>query len=131
MIETLQRLGLHTSDWPRVVAEELAGLRAARAKLAQPGGWTQFAWARDQYGRPCAYWEPQAVRWCAAGAILAGGSCCSSRWRALEMALPDGFEALGPFNDTRGSVADVIDLYDRAIAILEALLQGAPESEAR
>lgn len=44
-------------------------LRLAGDLLAQPGAWTQHSFARDDLGADIMYNRPEAVCWCALGAI--------------------------------------------------------------
>jgi hypothetical protein len=89
-------------------------LRDGRARLVEPGVWAQGA-AFMQRGRDCA-----------GTAILAG----CRKWNDplvdvasayLESAIPAEFRDLLQFNDApETTLADILALYDRAIALAEA-----------
>lgn len=112
-------------------------LKGARAMIAQ--GWTQGAWAKakdplSMHSRT----EPNTVRakacpesfcYCATGPLVVFGASDES-YLALEAALPpnEAESYSGPmrdvqkWNDARGRTqAEVLALYDRAIATAEAL----------
>lgn len=95
-------------------------LRAARERISAPERWTQGRSARDATGFGVVSTDPSAVCWCAFGAVLACPSDSLSAGAALS-ALDD--EAPGgsasAFNDT-ATHAEVLDLFDRTIARLEA-----------
>ena len=110
----------------------VADLKAARALIAAPGGWTQGAFARvSPNGRIIGLKTANAACFCALGAL-----CCVKGWdkprmggeiNALIEALPrvrkgspdDG--AVGRYNDDPARTqAEVVALYDRAIATAEA-----------
>jgi hypothetical protein len=94
----------------------LAVLTAARALVER--GWTQGEYARHKNGRPIGPAEPNAVCWCATGAIMATGKSL-----AADLAVYHLGDALGDsvlrWNDTPGRTqAEVLALFDRAIARL-------------
>lgn len=55
-------------------------LKRARRRITDPQRWTQGAEAREAGGCPTAVWHPEAVRWCAIGALAA--ECCTARLTA-------------------------------------------------
>ncbi len=94
----------------------LETLKAARALIEDPERWTQGAFARDAEGHSTPPCSPDAVCWCATG--------------ALRQVCPEGlsqevFLALEPtgspesVNDDEGYAA-TIAMFDRAIATAEA-----------
>lgn len=97
-------------------------LRAARALIATPEQWTQGTPARGQDGWPVWPESPDARQWCAIGACVAAGSD-DERWMmraidALEAVALEGSVSAARFNDSHRH-ADVLALYDRAIALAE------------
>ena len=44
-------------------------LKKARELLSDPARWTKRSWARDIYGRPRSYDEPDAACFCSVGAV--------------------------------------------------------------
>lgn len=106
-------------------------LRLAREKIKNRKNWTQFSFARDRRRFPVPYVAPDAVKWCAAGAVCVVCSgdairsvsaiyCAPAARRALERALPrNPLEPrdLETWNDVPGRThAEVLALFDRAIA---------------
>lgn len=105
-------------------AKEVAILREARRLLVEKG-WTRNEFARDAEGCPSSYRGPDAVCFCARGAILRAGDVpdCEDYApgeRFLERALPNGpyYGSIVSFNDSPFTTKeDVLALYDRAIAL--------------
>lgn len=102
-------------------------LRRGRARIAKPETWTKGFTARDAKGFQIHPTDSAAVRWCAAGAVIASisseenperlyESACDG-WGELEVRTPE--KKLGSYND-RSTHAEVIALFDRTIAELEA-----------
>ena len=95
-------------------------LKAARAKIASEELWTKDTYARNRSGYPCVPTSPDAVVWCALGALY---FISDSRWtmdkeavRLLEEQLPREFKNIVRYNDYPDTKhEDVLDLYDRAI----------------
>jgi hypothetical protein len=101
-------------------------LRDARTLIAEPEHWCQGAFAKRSDGRQVFPGDWDAAQWCAVGAVYrAAGSLVS--WTAVPLAvrvaLTDAAETTNgsvvEFNDN-GTHADVLALYDAAIAALEA-----------
>lgn len=95
-------------------------LRAAREKIADPKTWTHGVFARADNGEPVPARSPRAVCWCAEGALRAVANTQPDEyqaWRLLAVAAYRIGNGLQPYqvNDA-GNHADVLDLYDRAIA---------------
>lgn len=106
-------------------ANTLSLLRAARGLVAK--GWTQGAYGRTDAGLTCM--GESAVCFCAAGALLwPDGLERKTAFSLLAKELPTEFLmidtpvlALVAFNDSPGRTqAEILALYDRAIAKLEA-----------
>lgn len=97
-------------------------LRAARARIADPKRWGRGWFAHDERGAARDYKDPEAVNWCASGAICAEGvGLQSDAYDALVRVLPKGYDKVCVFNDDYGVThADVLALYDRAIAAVVA-----------
>lgn len=104
------------------------GLREARRLLAEVG-WTQHESARNAAGRVVYFNDPSVTCFCISGA-MAKSSGMHMAWNEFE-----GWDLLrrvliknpvGPFdpidwNDAPGRTkAEVLDLFDRAIALAEA-----------
>jgi hypothetical protein len=97
-------------------------LRAARAKIERPECWTTGFFARDQYGHPVAAIGRTAAKWCAIGVVRAVGDgtvYVSRITDLLSEQLPEGFTSLTEFNDSFATHADILALFDRAIAAAE------------
>lgn len=103
-----------------------ARLRAARKLIADPSKWTKGWFARDAKGVMASLDDPQAVCFCAIGAIAATSATDSETVQALtRQAMARGFASVPDFNDHETtSHADVLALFDAAIAERE-------ETEAR
>jgi len=104
-------------------------LKAARAKLLPRGAWTQDAFARDRDGNHVDSGAPNAVCWCAVGALRAVGDDDGTGRFALERELL-GRRRINTevtwFNDYAAkSKRIVIRLFDRAIARAEAEAEAA------
>lgn len=93
-------------------------LTRARARIEKPEAWTKGAIARTSDDERTLARDPQATCWCALGAIAAerGGEVHHPAWQAVQQQLPAG-ESIGSFNDHPDTThADVLALFDRAIA---------------
>lgn len=106
----------------------LAILRLGRARIAQ--GWCVGNFAQTRGGGMCHPSDPEAVHWCARGAV-------GSDWNtginedaeaALYAALPAEYQgstwggsgnSVANFNNHHRTQADVLALFDRAIAKLQ------------
>ena len=99
----------------------LEQLRDARALITDPAQWTEHTYARDRYGRAVDPCQPEAVCWCAYGALDRQGAdeCSDAReyLRAAAEVLFDSFPAC--VNDDDGHAA-VLRMYDRAIELAGA-----------
>lgn len=94
----------------------LEQLRAGRERIAR--GWCQHDFARKADGTPTDGLDPEAVTWCAYGAAHDDQRV----ERVLESALNEfaGTYLLATWNDKSDRTqADVLALYDRAIAAVE------------
>jgi hypothetical protein len=92
-------------------------LKAARALIADESRWTKGHMARGPYGELRDANAPEAVCWCAVGAIRkvteTDDEDTAAR-RLLQSAIPSG-DWIAEFND-RVNHADVLRLFDRAIS---------------
>lgn len=100
-------------------------LRKARALLAE-GKWCKGGYAVDKDGEFCDESTDAAVAWCALGAVIKVEPDIIRQAFAekyLQMAAPPVAPGAGPvpeFNDApETTLADVLALYDRAIALAE------------
>ncbi len=121
-------------------AEVAAVLRAAADLIEPPGRWTQRFSARDVKGSPAGPTSPEAVCWCAYGALMkvsidlrvndvcAAQSACH---RALSLFPRPGvpvsyatFSSVPEFNDARGRTqAEVLQLLRKAAELAEGETQ--------
>ena len=112
-------------------------LRASRGKIA--AGWTQGCFAKDALGEQVNPEAPTATCWCAVGAVRASmgpayriamidGRAHAELYEAIaSVGAIDSGDAIVEFNDKQGRTqAEVLALFDRAIAAVEARL--APEA---
>lgn len=98
-------------------------LERARARIADPARWTQGALARDANGEETCAGYPNAVRWCAIGALYAEQPYRYRRdgrdgaIRRLARAMGgSGVGDVYDLNDGRpGTHAAVLAMYDEAI----------------
>lgn len=120
-------------------AQLLELLRTARGKLA--AGWTQGCFAKDATGAQVNPEASEATCWCAVGAVRASmgpayriamidGRAHAELYEAIaSVGAVDSGDAIVEFNDKAGRTqVEVLDLFDRAIAAVEARL--APEAGA-
>lgn len=102
---------------------DLTVLKAARAKIAKPEHWTQGTGARDRDGLSVSPQRANAFSFCSYGAVEAVlPAMLNGRRRAinhLKRLVP--FGQLATFNDDH-THAEVLNLFDKAIARLEANL---------
>lgn len=92
-------------------------LRSARARIATPETWTKGTAARNLTGHDVAANSKEAVCWCAMGALWADGPLASRVGTSFLRAAIDGV-AVAKFNDGPDTThADILALYDRAIAL--------------
>ena len=100
-------------------------LRAARDKISDPSRWTTRDYAKNKWGEPTSGHDPDAVCWCAYGAVMSVSNSFHARCNAEETlelaakAIDPGFNCVADFNDTLGHEA-VIEMFDAAIAKSEA-----------
>jgi len=99
----------------------VATLTAARELLSDPVRWTKGRMARDAAGERAYSRSPEAVCWCAAGAL----NKVSSAWGVQEaqgilFASVSG-KGIAAFNDDPTTThADILAAFDRAIAAAKA-----------
>jgi hypothetical protein len=93
-------------------------LRAARSRIAVPERWTQGVGARNSRNYCVGNRSASAVSWCALGAILRESESSSEPCRFLKEIVGP---SIGGWNDAPGRThAEVLDAFDRAIALAEA-----------
>ncbi len=94
-------------------------LREGRARIVR--GWTKGSFARNRSGRLVLSWHVDAKKWCAMGALNAEGPPFGNVQAALDFlsrVLPRNLGSVDVFNDAPETTKqDVLDLYDRAIAL--------------
>jgi hypothetical protein len=92
-------------------------LEKARARIADPQDFTRSHSARSKTGAPCSPLQRSAVRWDASGALMwATGRRSDCPGNALLVEAAGGFRAFVELS-TRGTHAEILALYDRAIAM--------------
>lgn len=98
-------------------------LIAARNLIASPAAWTKGVMARREDGRGADVKGPEAVCWCALGAIR---RCCTTGQEEFEAndrlvdELPSGDYCIAEFNDRKStSHAVMLSIFDAAIAKAE------------
>lgn len=97
-------------------------LKEARALISDEKNWTQGAYARDTIGREVRVLGPEAMCFCALGAlekIMLGGAMWSASYMLMKKEAGDDCLAVSDFNDTHNH-AEVLALFDRAIARAES-----------
>ncbi len=88
-------------------------LQTARDKIADPKNWCQGSYAKDEDGNNCPTHSPEAVAWCARGAVgfmgdaMAYSTLSDACWH-LNTDVP-------PNVNDYGTHADVMKMYDLAI----------------
>lgn len=111
-----------TAGAAKTEATPLAVLRAARSLLRLPDHWTRGANARAKGGRRVASEAPEAVCWCADGALIkvSGGwstSAYKTAHRCLYKALPVPV-LIHVYNDaTHRTHPEILSWFDRAIKL--------------
>ena len=94
-------------------------LRAARATIEKPENWTQGVYARDSFRNPVEPWSQSACAWSVGGALFAAKSR-GGEWRRAAKALSDQLPSGVAHVDDIRTHAEVLALFDRAIAAAEA-----------
>jgi hypothetical protein len=98
-------------------------LRAARALLAKPDGWTKGAEARTKEGFPVRYDSKRSTCFCTVGAIMriTGGNTTYASYLALDALryVKHSVASLDIWNDAAKSVKPILAGFDKAIAALE------------
>ncbi len=97
-------------------------LLAARELISAPERWAQQFYAYDAAGKRVMPNDPDAVCWCAVGAVHKAGGGATSIHMALDAlgdAVPGMAMTLPVYNDSR-THPEILALFDRAIAKLEA-----------
>jgi hypothetical protein len=98
----------------------------ARARITR--GWTRVVAARDKQGNGVAASDPEAVCWCALGAVRAAMGAIDLDMTLISDTLGDlyrgalvetGFRTVVGFNDTlTTTVDDVLAFFDRILAMI-------------
>jgi hypothetical protein len=97
-----------------VTTKEL--LECARDRIKDPERWTRGAMAVNYSAQTTEPTAPGAVRWCAAGAILACGANPTEYYEARSaLCKGSGISSVVLLNDHDGHAA-VMEMYDAAIA---------------
>lgn len=99
-------------------------LKRARERISAPERWTKGGYAKDAKGFSVAPDAPEAVCWCASGAVKAespdGDELYDIRG-ALSLHISGITNGIPRFNDAPSTThADILALFDRTIAELEA-----------
>ena len=100
-------------------------LRAARARIADPKNWTQGEMARDGSGKACPARSPNAVCWCAMGAVKVSGADFYSEaadllWQVSHDLFGRGVPYVNDDPDEDLGHSAVLKIYDRAIELAES-----------
>jgi hypothetical protein len=105
--------------WTETEMKTLEILKSARKKIEKPENWTKHAFARDAEGGVLdEIWISFGACFCASGAIIAaGGELHQEAYNRVNNHM--GLDTLSTFNDSH-SHAEVLEMFDRAIAELEA-----------
>lgn len=97
-------------------------LKAARNLISEPEHWTQGVEARDKDGKVIISTSPEAVKWCAYGAIWKfheeNEGVQIQAEELLRSCIPDGCPSLLKLNDCH-THEEVLAVYDRAIVKAE------------
>ena len=105
--------------------ETIEILRSARALIDAPEKWTKWTEARDAAGLGVPCYDKNAVCFCAVGAVVRHPTNGKTFFalRLLREALPTG-GYIDEYNDHPETThADILALFDRAIAAEEAAIK--------
>lgn len=99
-------------------------LEKAKAKLGPNGeNWTKEAYARNKLGIKILSSDPNAVKFCALGAIRAAKCEPQVQTKAQitlnRVAMEIGAESIVDLNDDAKSFKEILDVYDAAISELK------------
>lgn len=96
-------------------------LRSALELIRDEDHWCQGTFARDAHGMATQAMGPDAVAWCAYGALLKTQMLCGDCAKALDNSAGQLFgHASAPFINDSFTHADVLVMFKQAIADLEA-----------
>lgn len=99
-------------------------LKAARELISDPARWTQYAAARDKDLNPVDVTSPEAVKFCAAGAIgrvvAVNKPSTGLDFAAIDQLRAHATTAICTINDKQGYAA-ILALFDQAINANEAV----------
>jgi hypothetical protein len=96
-------------------------LREAKALVAK--GWTRGDWAKDAQGEPVFEREPEAVCWCASGALFAASEAGFASAGVLHdvFSQANEIETISVWNDApERTQSEVLAAFDKAIELAEA-----------
>lgn len=94
-------------------------LKAARDTISDPKHWTQDANARTSDGQPTYASAPDADKFCMMGALYRQGAHAYHLMEAIKRLQSQvSFSYIPAFNDNRKH-SEVLDVFDRAIALKE------------
>jgi hypothetical protein len=95
-------------------------LEKAKALLSDPTKWAKGQYAKDKDGHVVSVFAPQAVSWCADGALwffFDQGPSFASTY--LDRVIPPPFVGVPAYNDALTSHSDLLAWFDRAIALAQ------------
>ena len=96
-------------------------LHAARALIEDPGRWCKWAHARTKYEHKTGIYQPDAVKFCAEGALMVVTGDDALHYPAEfldKAAMERGFFSFIELNDKTNHAA-VLAMFDRAIQLAE------------
>jgi hypothetical protein len=95
-------------------------LRAARAKIEREECWTCGKYAKDARGDKIGTKNPEAVCWCALGALMSQGVTHDRAAEILDPHVPPDYPGVLGYNDYVATHTDILALFTRAIEAAEA-----------
>lgn len=94
----------------------VTALKRARKKIENPEHWTQGVFARDEFNQEVLPEGPDAVRWCALGALKYAKTGEGGRRFLMQAVRDRGFFSIVTFNDS-SLHKKVLEAFDSAIAL--------------
>lgn len=95
----------------------LEGLKAARALIARRGGWARGVYARNRLGEEVLIHRPEAVSFCALGALQRAMPVAVDYYNARMILQSVVKEGVASFNDKQRRKKAVLDAFDKAIRV--------------
>ena len=92
-------------------------LEKAKALLSDPAKWAKGQYAKDKDGHAVHVHAPEAVSWCADGAVWAFYEKEAGASTYLERVVPEAFATVPQYNDALTDHKDLMAWFDRAIAL--------------